>query len=333
MRRREFIGFVVGVIASPIAARAQQPAKVARIGYLGFGTAAAAATRIEALRAGLNSLGYIEGKNIAIEFRWAKNADELREFADQLVAQNVDIIFATSSTETGAARQATKTIPIVFATHADPVGTGHVASLARPGGNITGLSVLQSELTAKALEILKEVVPEAKRFGVLSSPTVPSHVPTMRAAEAAAEKLGVTLHTALVRAVEEFEEAFAKIARADVQAVFVAASSLTVRSRPELLAQLALKYRLPSMFGARDNVAAGGLMSHAPDQVELSRRSAIYIDKILKGSKPADLPVEQASQYQLIINLKTAKALGLTIPPHAYGPRRRGDRVIPSRRP
>jgi putative ABC transport system substrate-binding protein len=315
MRRREFIGFVVWVIASPIAARAQQPAKVTRIGYLGFGTAAASATRVEALRAGLNGLGYFEGKNIAIEFRWAKNPDELREFADQLVAQNVDIIFATSSTETGAARQATKKIPIVFATHADPVGTGHVVSLAQPGGNITGLSVLQSELTTKALEILKEGVPEAKRFGVLSSPIVPSHVPTMRAAEAAAEKLGVTLHTALVRAVEEFEEAFTKMARADVQAVFVAASSLTVRSRPEHLAQLALRYRLPTMFGARDNVAAGGLMSHAPDQVELSRRSAIYIDKILKGSKPADLPVEQASQYQLTINLKTARALGITIPP------------------
>ena len=325
MRRREFIGFVVGVIASPIAAHAQQPVKVARIGYLGFGTAAASATRIEALRAGLNDLGYIEGKNIVIEFRWAKNADELREFADQLVAQNADIIFATSSTETGAARQATKTIPIVFATHADPVGTGHVVSLAQPGGNTTGLSVLQSELTTKALEILKEVVPEAKRFGVLSSPIVPSHVPTTRAAEAAAEKLGVTLHTALVRAVEEFKEAFAKMARADAQAVFVAASSLTVRSRPELLAQLALKCRLPTMFGARDNVAAGGLMSHAPDQVELSRRSAIYIDKILKGSKPADLPVEQASQYQLTINLKTARALGITVPPAVLA---RADDVI-----
>ena len=138
MRRREFFGLVGGVLASPIAARAQQPAKVARVGYLGFGTAAASATRIEALRAGLNSLGYIEGKNIAIEFRWAKNSDELREFADQLVALNVDVIFATSSTEIGAARQATKTIPIVFATHADPVGTAHVASLARPGGNIDG---------------------------------------------------------------------------------------------------------------------------------------------------------------------------------------------------
>ena len=317
---------VGGVLASPIAARAQQPAKVARVGYLGFGTPAAAATRIEALRAGLKSLGYIEGQNIAIEFRWAKNADELREVADQLVAQNVDIIFATSSTETGAARQATKTIPIVFATHADPVGTGHVASLARPGGNITGLSVLLSELTGKALEILKEVVPDAKRFGVLSSPTAPSHVPTMRAAEAAAEKLGVTLHTALVRAVEEFEEAFAKMARADVQAVFVAAQALTVRSRPELLAQLALKYRLPSMFGARDNVAVWRTheLFARPRSIYIGVLPR-YIDKILKGSKPADLPVEQASQYQLIINLKTAKALGLTIPPTLLA---RADEVI-----
>ncbi len=325
MRRREFFGLVGGVLASPIAARAQQPAKVARVGYLGFGTAAATATRIEALRAGLNSLGYTEGKNIAIEFRFAETTDQLQEFAAQLVTVNVDVIFATSSTEVGAARKATKTIPIVFATHADPVGTAHVASLARPGGNATGLSVLQSELTTKAIELLKEVVPAAKRFGVLSSPTVPSHMPTMKAAEGAAERLGVTLHAALVRSVEEFEEAFAELTRADVQAVFVAASSLTVRSRPELLAQLAVKHRLPSMFGSRDNVAVGGLMSHAPDQLELTRRSAVYIDKILKGSKPADLPVEQASQYQLVINLKTAKMLGLTVPPTLLA---RADEVI-----
>jgi putative ABC transport system substrate-binding protein len=175
--------------------------------------------------------------------------------------------------------------------------------------------VLQSELTAKALEILKEVVPTAKRFGVLSSPTAPSHLPTMRAAEAAAEKLGVALHTVLVRAIEEFEEAFGQMARADIQAVFVGAYALTVRGRPELLAQLSLKYRLPSMFGARENVAAGGLMCYAPDLADLHRRAATYIDKILKGSKPADLPVEQASQYQLVINLKTAKALGLEVPP------------------
>jgi ABC-type uncharacterized transport system substrate-binding protein len=324
MRRREFIGFVGGVLASPIAARAQQPAKVARVGYLAFGTAAAAATRIEALRAGLNSLGYIEGQNIAIEFRFG-SIEQLPQLAEELVQLHVDIIFVSSSTETGAARQATKMIPIVFATHADPVGTGHVASLARPGGNITGLSVLLSELTTKALEILKEVVPEAKRFGALSSPTAPSHVPTMRAAEGAAERLGVTLHTALVWAAEEYEEAFAKMARADVQAVFVAALALTARSRPDLLAQLALKYRLPSMFGTRDNVAAGGLMCYAPDLIDLHRRAATYIDKIRKGSKPADLPVEQASQYQLIINLKTVKALGITIPPAVLS---RADEVI-----
>jgi putative ABC transport system substrate-binding protein len=280
---------------------------------------------VEALRAGLSSLGHVVGQNIAIEFRWAKNADELRELANQLVAKNVDIIFVSSSTETEAASQATKAIPIVFASHADPIATGHIASLARPGGNITGLSVVQSELTGKALEILKEVVPDAKRFGVLSSPTAPSHVPTMRAAEAAAEKLGVALHTVLVRAVEEFEEAFEQLARADVQTVFVGAYALTVRGRPELLAQLALKYRLPSMFGARDNVTAGGLMSHSPDLVDLHRRAATYIDKILKGSKPVDLPVEQASRYQLIINLKTAKALGITIPPAVLS---RADEVV-----
>ena len=326
MRRRELIEFAgTAFFAWPLVARAQQQDKIVRLGFLGFGTPVAAASRVEALRAGLRDLGYVEGKNLVIEFRWSGTVEQMQKAAAELARMKVDIIFATSSTETGAARQATKTIPIVFGSHADPVATGHVASLARPGGNITGLSVLLSELTAKALEILKELVPEAKRFGVLSSPTVPSHVPIMRAAEAAAEKLGVALHPVLVGAVEEFEEAFAKIARADVQAVFVAASSLTIRSRPDLLAQLALKFRLPSMFGTRDNVAAGGLMSYAPDPRELFRGSAIYIDKILKGSKPADLPVEQASQYQLTINLKAAKALDLTLPPALLA---RADEVI-----
>jgi putative ABC transport system substrate-binding protein len=325
VRRRKFLGLIGGVLVSPISVRAEEPAKLARIGYLGFGTAAATATRVEALRAGLISLGHVEGKSIAIEFRWAETPEQLRECAAQLVGLHVDIIFATSSTEVGAAKEATKSIPIVFATHADPVGTGHVASLARPGGNITGLSVVQSDLTAKALEVLKEVVPKATHFGILSSPDVPSHAPTMSSAAVAAKKLGITLHPALVRSVEEFEEAFATMAQAGAQAVFVAASSLTVRSRPELLAQLGLSHRLPTMFGARDNVVAGGLMSHAPDQLALTRRSAIYIDKILKGSKPADLPVEQASQYQLTINLKTAKELGIALSPELLA---RVDEVI-----
>ena len=314
MRRRAFIKVIVGTaVAWPLAVRAQQPAKVPRIGFLRFGPASANAGRVEALRAGLRELGYVEGKTIVIEFGWAETVDQLHERAAELVRINVDVIFALSSTETNAARQATKTIPIVFGTHADPVGLEHVASLARPGGNITGLTVLQTDLTAKALEIFKEALPQATRFGVLSSPTAPSHRPTLQAAEAAGTKLRVQLHMVAVRTVEDFEGAFATMARERVGGFFVAASAFTVSQRA-LLAELALKHRLPSMFGARDNVEAGGLMSYAPDQNDLTRRAAAYIDKILKGAKPADLPVEQASKYELVINLKTAKALGLAIP-------------------
>jgi putative tryptophan/tyrosine transport system substrate-binding protein len=203
------------------------------------------------------------------------------------------------TTEVRTAQQATRTIPIVFGTHADPVGTGHVASLPRPGGNITGLWVLQTDLTAKALEIFKEAVPQATRFGVLYSPIAPSHRPTLQAAEVAGTKLGVQIHLVTAQAVEDFEGAFATMARERVGGFFVAASALTLSHRT-LLAELALRHRLPSMFGTRDNVEAGGLMSYAPDHRDLTRRAASYIDKILKGIKPADLPVEQASKYQLV---------------------------------
>jgi putative ABC transport system substrate-binding protein len=318
MRRRDFI-VVLGSAAtsSSLWSRAlgQQNSKVHHIGYLGLGPAATSATRVDAFLAGLRDLGYVEGKNLVIEFRWGDNPDQLRKLAAELVLSNVELIFATSSTEVGAARQATTSIPIVFATHADPVGTGHVASLARPGGNITGLSVVQTDLTAKAIEILKEAVPLATRFGILSSPTVPSHRPTVEAARAAGEKLGLGLHTAIVESTGDFEAAIASLERAGVHALFVAASSLTVRSNPTLLANLALKYRVPTMFGSRDNVVAGGFMSYAPDQVDLSRRAATYVDKILKGAKPSDLPVEQASKYQFVVNLKTSKTLGITVPP------------------
>jgi putative ABC transport system substrate-binding protein len=319
MRRRDFI-MVLGSAATSSSlwsqeALAQQDSKVHHIGYLGLGPAATSATRVDALLAGLRDLGYVEGKNIVVEFRWGDNPDQLRKLAAELVLSNVELIFGTSSTEVGAARQATTTIPIVFATHADPVGTGHVASLARPGGNITGLSVVQTDLTAKAIEILKEALPLATRFGILSSPTVPSHRPTVEAARAAGEKLGLALHTAIVESTDDFEAAFASLESAGVHALFVAASALTVRSNPTLLADLALKYRMPTMFGSRDNVVAGGFMSYAPDQVDLSRQAATYVDKILKGAKPSDLPVEQASKYQLVINLRTSKTLGITVPP------------------
>jgi putative ABC transport system substrate-binding protein len=314
VRRRDFITFLGGTVAAwPRTAWAQRSTPPV-VGFLGFGTASASANRVDALREGLRELGYVEGKSINIEFRWAETADDLRERAAELVRMNVDVIFATSSTEVGAAKEVTKAIPIVFATHADPVGTGHVTSLPRPGGNITGLSVMQSDLTAKALAILKETVPQATRFGVFWNSTVASGRPTLQSAEAAGTKLGIQISSVPVRTSKDFDGAFATMARERVGGVFVAASTLTRVERTPL-AQLAIKYRLPSMFGTRENVEAGGLMSYAPDQADLTRRAATYIDKIIKGDKPAGLPVEQASKYRLAINLGTAKQLGLHLPP------------------
>jgi putative tryptophan/tyrosine transport system substrate-binding protein len=297
-----------------IEARAQQPAKVHQVGYLALGSPDAWAIRAEALRLGLRDLGYVEGKNLTIAFRSAETADRLPELAADLVRLKVDVIFATSSTEVEAARQATRTIPIVFATHADPVGVGHVASLARPGGNITGLSTLLPELVTKALEIMKQALPHMTRVGVVLTLTAPSHRPASHAVAAAAQQLGVQILAVPVRTSEDLEGAFAMMARERVHGFLFVGSPLS-RNQRTLLAELSLKYRLAGMFGIRENVEAGGLMSYAPDLGDLTRRAATYIDKILKGAKPADLPVEQASKYQLVINLKTAQALGLTLPP------------------
>jgi len=314
MRRREFITFLGGAGAWPLAARAQQAVKVARIGYLGLGPASAWSSRVEALRAGLRDLGWVEGKNIVIEFRWADGVQQLPEFAAELVRMKVDVIYAPSSTMVEPARQATKTIPIVFSNHADPIGSGHVASLPRPGGNITGLSEMASELDAKQLEILKEVVPQATRIGVLWNPTTPSQVPGLQSLKAAGEKLGLALHMASAATAEEFDGAFASMARENVDSLFVMPSPLIVMQRVRV-AELALKYRLPGIFSVKEAVEAGGLMSYTVDRIDLSRRAALYIDKILKGASPADLPVEQASKYLLVINIKTAKALGIDVPP------------------
>ena len=312
MQRREFIMLVgYAAVARPLAARAQ-PANMPRIGFLRFGPAAANVGRVEALRAGLRQLGYVEGKNIVIEFRWAETVEQLSELAAELVRMNVDVIFAMSSTEVEVTRQATKTIPIVFALHADPVGLGHVASLSRPGGNITGLTIILTDLVAKQLEILKEAVPQATRIGVLFSPTAPSHRPAVQAVETAGEKLGVQLVMVPARTVEDFEGAFSTMSREHVGGFLVVASPLFSLDRARL-ADLALKHRLPGMFGSRENVEAGGLMSYGPDLNDMVQRSATYIDKILKGAKPADLPVEQASKYELVINLKTAKAIGVDL--------------------
>jgi putative tryptophan/tyrosine transport system substrate-binding protein len=313
MKRREFITLLGGAAAWPLAAGAQEAATVARIGFLGPAPASSYWPRVEGLLAGLRDLGYVEGKNIVIEFRWAERVEQLPELAAELVRMKVDIIFASSSTFVEPARQATKTIPIVFATHADPIGVGHVASLARPGGNITGLSMLLTDLVAKELEIFKEAMPQATRIGILWNPTTPSHRPAVQAVQAAGKKLGVQLLMVSARTVEEFDGAFATMTRERAGGFLVVASPLSVSQRVPL-AELALKHRLPGMFGTKENVEAGGLMSYGADLNDLHRRAALYVDKILKGVKPADLPVEQASKYELVINLRTAKALGLTIP-------------------
>jgi putative ABC transport system substrate-binding protein len=259
-----------------------------------------------------------------MEFRWTEAIEQLPELATDLVRMNVDVIFAPSSTEVEVARQVTKAIPIVFATHADPVGLGHVASLPRPGGNITGLSGLGADLAIKALEIFKEAVPNATRFAVFWTPSAPWHRSFLEAAKSAGEKLGVQLHTAPVQSVEDLDGAFAMAVQERVDGILVQPTSLS-RSHRAPLAKLALKHRLPSMFGGREYVEAGGLMSYAADYVDLTRRAATYIDKILKGAKPADLPVELATKYLLVINFATAKALKVDLP---WFLQQRADEVI-----
>jgi putative ABC transport system substrate-binding protein len=324
MKRREFITLVGGAVGTwPLAVRAQQSAMPV-IGFMGPAPAATYLPRLEALRAGLRDLGYAEGKNFVFEFRWAERVEQLPEMAVELVRMKVDIILVSSSTYVEPARQATKTIPIVFAIHADPVGVGHVASLARPGGNITGLSTLLTDLVAKELEILKEALPQTTRIGILWNPSTPSHEPAVQAVEAIGEKLGLQLLLVPARTVEELEGAFSTMTQKRMGGLLVIASPLSFSQRGPL-AQLALKHRLPGMFGSRENVEVGGLMSYGADYNDLHRRAALYIDKILRGIKPADLPVEQASKYELIINLKTANALSIALPPTLLS---RADEVI-----
>jgi putative tryptophan/tyrosine transport system substrate-binding protein len=321
MKRRDFITLLSGAAAAwPLASRAQQQGKIPRVGFLGL---AAEFSGVEALRAGLRDLGYSEGTTVLIEWRWAEKVDQLPELAAELVRMNVNVIVAPSSTFVEAARHVTASIPIVFVVHADPVGLGHVASLAQPSGNSTGLSMLLTELAAKGLEMMKEAVQHAARIGVLWNPTTPSHQRALEAIEGAAEKLSVELHMAAARTPENFDGVFSAMGKAS-GAFLVVASPLFFAQRAEL-ADLGLKHRLSGMFPFKEHVEAGGLMSYGADRDDLFRRAALYIDKILRGSKPAELPVEQASKYQLVINLKTARAIGLELPPTLLA---RADEVI-----
>ena len=314
MRRREFITLLGGAAAAwPLVARAQQAGKIYRIGFL-WDSPDAFLDALEAFRQGLRDLGYVEGRNIAIEYRWAEGKPErMRELAEELVRLKVDVIVAPSSIYTEAAKRATSTIPIIFVSHADPLGSRHVTSLARPGGNITGLSLMMTETNVKGLELLKEAVPGISRVAVIFDPATPSHGPGLKAVKAAGPTLGLRIQSVPVRSATEFDSAFTAIVGGRADAVLVLSTPLFI-SGAKRLAELSLAHKLPSLFGPKHHVQEGGLMSYSPDRADLWRRGALYVDKILRGIDPADLPVQQPTKFELAINLKTAKSIGLAIP-------------------
>ena len=318
---------VLLLLAAPLAAGAQPAAKVPRVGYL-TGNLATGLHLQEAFRQGLRDLGYIEGRDVVIEYRDAEGKYErLPALAADLVGRKVDVIVVTSTPAALAARQATRSIPIVLAWVADPVGSGLITSLARPGGNVTGLSALAPELVGKRLELLKQAVPGASRIAVLRHPGDygdRTEREMLTEADVAARVLGVRLQVVEARGAEDFDRAFSDMTRARADAVTVQSTNIFFIERRRLV-EVAAKHRLPTMYLAREFVDAGGLMSYAANVADLSRRAATYVDKILKGTKPGDLPVEQPIKFELVINLKTAKALGLTISPSLLA---RADRVI-----
>jgi putative ABC transport system substrate-binding protein len=315
MRRREFITLIGAAAAAwPLGANAQQIGKVYRIGFLWDGPGVFP-DALEAFRQGLRELGYVEGQNIAIEYRWAEGKPErMRELAEELVRLKVDVIMAPSSIYTGVAKRATSTIPIIFMSHADPLATGHVASLSRPGGNVTGLSLMMTETNVKGLELLKEAVPGLSRVAVIFDPATPSHGPGLKAVEDAGPALGLRIQSVAVRSATEYDEAFVAIVQEHADGVLVLSTPLFIAGAKRL-AELAIMHKIPSLFGPKQHVQVGGLMSYSPDRADLWRRCAIYVDKILKGAKPADLPVQRPTKFELVINLKTAKVIGLAVPP------------------
>jgi putative ABC transport system substrate-binding protein len=305
----------LGVLIAPIDGDAQESGKVARVGSLGPRNRADGAPYVNAFLQGLRDLGWVEGKNIVIEYRWAEGRSErLADLAADLVRLKVDVILAGNTQAAVAAKKATGTIPIVFGTVGDPVGLGLVASLAQPGGNVTGLSFsVGAAMFAKQLELLKETVPTVRRVAVLSNPANPVHALWTKDTHLAARSLGVQLQILEARGPQEFDNAFAATARERAGALLVLADSLFGFHRARLQS-LAARSHLPAMYGSREHTEAGGLMSYGVDVRDNFRRSATYVDRILKGVKPADLPVEQPTKFELVINQKTAKALGLAIP-------------------
>jgi putative ABC transport system substrate-binding protein len=316
------LAFVIVAFVHP--AYAQQPKKVPRIGVLHSGSPSSTAAQRDAFRQGLRDLGYIEGQNITVEHRYAEGAAEFPNLAAELVRLKVDVIVVPSTAGAQAAKNATTTIPIVFTGVGDPVGTGVVASLAHPGGNVTGLSNLTPGLAGKQVELLKEAFPKISHVAVLSETANAGNAVSLREMKVAAEALRITLQPVEFRSPDDFETAFSVIKRERANALIVLRAAV-IRTHLAQIVDLAAKSRLPAMYPDRELVDAGGLMSYGPNPFEQSRGAARYVDKILKGAKPADLPVEQAMKVEFVINLKAAKQIGLPIPPNVLA---RADKVI-----
>jgi len=313
------------LLAFGFSAEAQQPKKVPLIGFLGATSLSTISDRVEAFRQGLRELGYVEGKNIVVEYRWAEGKIErLPDLATELVRLKVDVIVSGGNSATQAAKKATNTIPIVMTQVSDPVASGFVASLARPGGNITGLSTLAPEISGKRLELLKEIVPRLSRVTVLGTSNEPGTAQALRETEVAAGAFKVKLQYLDILGPKDIETAFRTAAKGRADAVVALSSPFLLAHRTQV-ADLAVKSRLPATYYSAEFVEAGGLMSYGVSFPDLYRRAATYVDKILKGAKPADLPVEQPTKFEFIINLKAAKQIGLTISPNVLA---RADRVI-----
>jgi putative ABC transport system substrate-binding protein len=327
MDRRHFLlTSLAGAAAVPLAARAQPTGKVSRIGFIVTGTPNETGHLIQALNKGLRELGYVEGRNVVFERRFGEGRQEkLPALAAELVQLKVDVIVTGSNPVIAAVKQATATIPVVMAVSRDPVGANFIASLARPGGNITGLANdADPEIIGKNLELLKEAAPRVSRVAFLWNPVPPGAGTSKHAVESAARSLGVTLQSVEVRRPTEFEGAFAAMVRERANGVVVAQDPIALGSRSQVVL-LAARSRLPAVYGVREFAEAGGLMSYGPNIADQFQRAAFYVDRILKGAKPGDLPVEQATKFELVINLKTAKALGLTIPRSLLA---RADQII-----
>jgi len=327
VNRRAFIGTVAGtLLAAPLAAEAQPAGKVYRIGLLEFSAPDGARQALwNAFRQRMRELGYVEGQNLTFEVRWAQDDDDrLSKLAADLVGLKMDLIVTAATVSALAAKRATSTIPIVMATGADPVAVGLVANLRQPGGNVTGMTTINSELAAKRLELIRIVVPRASRIAILWDETGSAFRFALDSTEAEAKRVGFAIQPVPVRAPAEIEAAFATVVRGRAGALSIAPSPMFFSHRKRL-AELALRHRLPTIVGLREYAEAGGLVSYGADNSDMFRGAAIYVDRILKGAKPADLPMEQPTKFELVINLKTAKALGLTIPPSLL---QRADQVI-----